>query len=51
MKTTHQCKEIYLSVIHDNDRAIRIYEKVGFKPTGEIEEGNHPEPIYSLIIA
>ncbi|WP_325048721.1 GNAT family N-acetyltransferase [Peribacillus glennii] len=24
---------IYLSVIHDNERAIRIYEKLGFKST------------------
>jgi diamine N-acetyltransferase len=47
---THQCSEIYLSVIHDNLRAIRIYEKVGFEPTGEIEQGNHPEPVYRLIL-
>jgi len=50
MINTHQCKEIYLSVIHDNERAIRIYERVGFKPTGEVEEGHHPEPIYCLAI-
>lgn len=44
----YQCKEIYLSVIYNNERAIRIYEKVGFKPTGEVEQGHHPEPIYCL---
>lgn len=43
-----KCEEIYLSVIHDNVRAIATYEKLGFKPTGEIEEGHHPEPIYCL---
>ncbi len=42
------CKEIFLSVIHDNERAIRVYEKVGFRPTGEIEKGFHDEPIYCL---
>lgn len=42
------CSEIYLSVIQDNVRAIATYEKIGFKPTGEIEEGHHPEPIYCL---
>jgi diamine N-acetyltransferase len=48
MVQTHNCNEIYLSVIHDNERAIRIYEKVGFEPTGEIEQGHHPEPVYRL---
>src|SRR5690606_31370251 len=42
MVKTHKCEEIYLSVINNNERAIRIYEKAGFKPTGEIEEGHHP---------
>lgn len=50
MIQTYQCKEIYLSVIHDNVRAIRIYEKAGFEPTGEIEQGHHPEPIYKLTL-
>ncbi|WP_449537630.1 GNAT family N-acetyltransferase [Ferdinandcohnia sp. Marseille-Q9671] len=48
MVTSYSCNEIYLSVIYNNERAIRIYEKVGFKPTGEVEEGHHPEPIYCL---
>ncbi|MEH7236693.1 GNAT family N-acetyltransferase [Bacillus sp. JJ1562] len=48
MVNTYQCNEIYLSVIYNNERAIRAYEKVGFKPTGEVEEGHHPEPIYCL---
>lgn len=38
----YQCQEIYLSVIHDNERAIRVYEKLGFKPTGKVEQGQHP---------
>ena len=50
MVNTYQCKEIYLSVIYNNERAIRTYEKAGFVPTGEIEEGHHPEPIYCLKI-
>jgi diamine N-acetyltransferase len=48
MVNTYQCKEIYLSVIHDNERAKQIYEKVGFKPTGKVEQGHHPEPVYCL---
>nr|WP_304216511.1 GNAT family N-acetyltransferase [Fredinandcohnia onubensis] len=48
MVITYQCEQIYLSVIYNNERAIRTYEKVGFKPTGEVEEGHHPEPVYCL---
>lgn len=48
MVEKYNCKEIFLSVIHDNERAIRVYEKVGFRPTGEIEKGFHDEPIYCL---
>ncbi|MEH7225269.1 GNAT family N-acetyltransferase [Bacillus sp. JJ1566] len=48
MLETYQCNEIYLSVIYNNERAIRTYEKAGFKATGEVEEGHHPEPIYCL---
>lgn len=46
----YDCAEIYLSVIYNNEAAKRIYEKAGFKPTGEIEKGHHPEPIYKLIV-
>ncbi|UJF35684.1 GNAT family N-acetyltransferase [Paenibacillus hexagrammi] len=48
MVDLYECKEIYLSVIHNNERAIRTYEKMGFKPTGEIEKGFHDEPVYCL---
>ncbi|WP_338030707.1 GNAT family N-acetyltransferase [Cytobacillus citreus] len=48
MAEMYPCKEIYLSVIYNNKAAIHLYEKIGFKPTGEIEEGHHPEPIYRL---
>ncbi len=44
------CEEIYLSVIEDNINAIKVYEQLGFKPTGEVEQGNHPEPVYCLKI-
>ncbi|MGN7298926.1 GNAT family N-acetyltransferase [Ferdinandcohnia sp. SAFN-114] len=50
MVSAYQCEEIYLSVIYNNERAIRTYEKAGFIPTGEVEEGHHPEPIYCLKI-
>ncbi|WP_289140274.1 GNAT family N-acetyltransferase [uncultured Brevibacillus sp.] len=48
MADTYNCKEIFLTVIHDNQKAIRVYEKVGFTPTGEIEQGHHPEFVYCL---
>ncbi|MGD6843960.1 GNAT family N-acetyltransferase [Bacillus infantis] len=48
MAESLDCSEIYITVIHDNDRAIRMYEKAGFIPTGEVEEGHHPEPVYCL---
>lgn len=48
MIETYKCKEIFLTVIHNNENAKRIYEKVGFKPTGEIEKGHHDEFVYCL---
>lgn len=42
------CKEIYLTVIHNNEQAKRIYEKIGFRPTGEIEKTHHDEWVYCL---
>ncbi|MGE6257726.1 GNAT family N-acetyltransferase [Heyndrickxia sporothermodurans] len=51
MVNEYRCEEIYLSVIYNNERAKQIYEKVGFKPTGEVEQGHHPEPIYCLKIS
>ncbi|MEH7525449.1 GNAT family N-acetyltransferase, partial [Bacillus sp. JJ1503] len=43
MAVKYSCEEIYLSVIYNNEAAKRVYEKAGFKPTGEIEDGHHPE--------
>lgn len=48
MVNMYNCKEIYLSVIYNNERAIKTYEKLGFVPTGEVEAAHHPEPIYCL---
>ncbi|SIE62388.1 Spermine/spermidine acetyltransferase [Mycobacteroides abscessus subsp. abscessus] len=48
MAESMECSEIYITVIHNNDKAIKMYEKAGFVPTGEVEEGHHPEPVYCL---
>ncbi|MBT2688240.1 GNAT family N-acetyltransferase [Bacillus sp. ISL-47] len=48
MKEMYVCDEIYLSVIKENEPAIRVYEKAGFEPTGEIFQAFHPEPVYRL---
>jgi len=50
MKSQYNCKEIYLTVIHNNYTAIRAYEKMGFIPTGEIEKAFHDEHVYKLIL-
>jgi diamine N-acetyltransferase len=51
MVELYECQEIYLTVIHDNERAKRTYEKLGFRPTGEIEKGHHDEWVYCLKLA
>ncbi|MFC3800488.1 GNAT family N-acetyltransferase [Cohnella sp. GCM10012308] len=50
MNLQYKCKEIYLTVIHDNMNAIKAYEKIGFIPTGEIEKAFHDEHVYKLIL-
>ncbi|WP_242061933.1 GNAT family N-acetyltransferase [Cytobacillus firmus] len=50
MKEKYGCHEIYLSVIKENEPAIRVYEKVGFEPTGEVFQAFHPEPVYRLTV-
>ena len=50
MKKQFNCKEIYLIVIHDNHTAIKVYERIGFIPTGEIEKAFHDEHVYKLIL-
>lgn len=42
------CKEIYLTVIPENENAIRVYKALGFEPTGEIEKAFHDEHVYCL---
>ena len=39
MKQIQDCREIYLSFVPENKTAERLYESVGFKPTGELSEG------------
>ncbi|MCH1624139.1 GNAT family N-acetyltransferase [Ferdinandcohnia quinoae] len=38
IKKIYQCDELYLSVVMENNAAISLYEKVGFKFTGEIDD-------------
>ena len=45
MKKQYNCKEIYLTLEKENTRAVHIYEKFGFRPTGEKDED---EDIYIL---
>lgn len=43
--------EVYTSIVETNDGARKLYESLGFKPTGEyIEFGNEREPLFSLKI-
>lgn len=38
IRKMYQCDELYLSVVMENEAAIALYEKVGFKFTGEIDD-------------
>jgi len=50
MKKQYDCKEIYLTVIHDNYAAIKAYERIGFIRTGEIEKAFHEKHVFKLIL-
>lgn len=39
MRDKHQCETITLGVDPANQQAIRLYESLGFRDTGEVEEG------------
>jgi diamine N-acetyltransferase len=39
IKEQPDCREIYTSYEPDNEVAARLYESLGFVPTGEIDEG------------
>lgn len=45
MKKLEGCNEIYLSTEPNNKRGKKIYEKLGFKNTGRIVDG---EELYCL---
>lgn len=43
IKKQYRCEQIYLTLEEENHRAVHIYKKFGFVPTGEYDEG---EAIY-----
>jgi len=47
MKKQYNCEEIYVSIVPENEKALHLYERTGFAPTG-IEIGNeaHKEIVY-----
>lgn len=38
MKEKHDCEEVYTSTHHDNHRALHLYESIGFKRNGEMDD-------------
>ena len=45
LQQQYDCSGIYLTLEKENHRAVHIYEKFGFRATGEQDEG---EDIYYL---
>lgn len=39
LKQVENCKEIYLSFVPENKNAEKLYESIGFKDTGELNDG------------
>ena len=39
IREQYGCDKIYLTLEEENERAVHIYRKFGFEPTGELEEG------------
>ncbi len=39
MREISDCREIYLSFVPENHAAAKLYESIGFEPTGELNEG------------
>jgi diamine N-acetyltransferase len=38
MKAQPECTEIYTSYVPENEVAAKLYERLGFRPTGEMED-------------
>lgn len=51
MEHMYGCEEIYLTTAPTNEAAIRVYEKIGFKPTGESFKAFVVEDVYRLDIS
>lgn len=47
LKEKHDCSEILLDVAPENEAAIRLYESVGFRDTGEIQGKSK---VYKLVM-
>jgi diamine N-acetyltransferase len=51
MEELYGCEEIYLTTSPTNEAAIRVYEKLGFKPTGESFKAFVEEDVYRLDVS
>jgi diamine N-acetyltransferase len=46
MITEYACEEIYLTVVPENEAAIRVYKALGFERTGEVFKSFVEEDVY-----
>lgn len=48
LEQEYSCNEIYLSIIADNQGALHLYQKFGFKFNGEVDSNNEKLMVKSL---